>query len=95
LIYVHNTGDGCEWQYSSLACRLLCSFMIDSDISDLAVGTSISVISLYIDMYEESFKIQVKGKVAPVHTMKANWELGVFYLHSVYSYFSHSVAPYK
>jgi len=29
----------------------------------------------------------VKGEVAPVHTMKACGELGIFYLHSVYSLF--------
>ena len=91
LIYVHNTVDGCEWQYSDSAFGLLCSFMIDSDISDLAIGTSVSVIyvciSLYIYMYVESIKIQVKGEVAPVHTMKACGELGIFYLHSVYSLF--------
>jgi len=61
--------------------------MIDSDISDWVIGTSISVISLYIYMYVESFKLNVKGEVAPVHTKKAYGQLGVFYLHSVYSFF--------
>jgi hypothetical protein len=65
--------------------------MIDSDISDWVIGTSLSVIcvciSLYIYMYMESIKIQLKGEAAPVHTMKAYGELGMFYLHSVYSFF--------
>jgi hypothetical protein len=98
LIYVHNTADGCEQQYSNLAFGLLCSFMIDSDISDRVIGTSISVmyvcISLHIYMYVESFKIQVRGEVALVHTMKEYGELGVFYLHCLFI-FSHSVNPYK
>ena len=91
MIYVHNTVDGCERQYCNSAFRLLCSFMIDSDISDWVIGTSVGVIcvciSLYIYMYVESIKMQVKGEVAPVHTMKTYGELGMFYLHSVYSFF--------
>ena len=70
---------------------LLCPFMIDSVISDWVIGTSVSVIcvyiSLYIYMYVESIKIQVKGEVASLHTMKAYGELRIFYLHSVYSFF--------
>ena len=70
---------------------LLCSSMIDSDISDSVIGISISVIymciSFYMYMCVESFKVQMKGEVAPVHSMKSYGELGLFYLHSVYSFF--------